>query len=87
MKSSDWLSMDTAPLNPYGQAYGPVILIWCCADETPWPAYFNPRYEWLCRDIGPAWVIPDQEGPPIAPESAAKWMPIAAPVLDGKGQK
>ena len=77
MKSSDWQPMETAPLNPYGQAFGPVILIWCDADNHPWPAYFEPHYDWKCRDPGPAWVVPDQG--PITPEDALAWMPIAAP--------
>lgn len=79
MRSDDWLPMETAPLNPYGKPWGPVILVWCDADERPWPAYFNPWYEWTHRDCGPAWVIPDQDGPPIAPENVTAWMPIAKP--------
>jgi len=78
MRSSDWQPMETAPLNPYGQAYGPTVLIWCDADATPWPAYYSPWHGWEQGDCGPAWLIPDQE-PPIAPENAIAWMPIAAP--------
>lgn len=78
MRSNDWLPMDTAPLNPYGEAHGPVVLIWCDADNHPWPAYFEPRHEWKHRNIGPAWVIPDQETA-IYPTDAVAWMPIAAP--------
>ena len=83
MKSSDWQPMETAPLNPYGKAYGPVVLVFCRGDANPWPAYFSPWHDWKHRDCGPAWVIPDQE-PPIAPEDALGWMAIAAPwsVLD-----
>ena len=79
MRSSDWLPMESAPVNPAGKAFGPVVLIWCDADEYPWPAYFDPGHQWQSRDAGPAWVIPDQDGPPIAPENAKAWMPIAAP--------
>ena len=78
MKPTDWQPMETAPLNPYGKAYGPVILVWCGADNQPWPAYFEPRHDWKCRDIGPGWVIPD-EGSAIAPEDAVAWMPIVGP--------
>lgn len=78
MKSTDWQPMETAPLNPYGEAYGPVILVWCDGDNRPWPAYFEPGYAWKHRDTGPAWVIPDQD-PAIAPEDAIAWMPIAGP--------
>lgn len=78
MRSDDWQPMETAPLNPYGKAFGPVVLIWCASDDHPWPAYFEPWHKWEHRDCGPAWVIPDQ-APPIAPEDAVAWMPIAAP--------
>jgi len=84
MRSSDWQPMETAPLNPYGQAYGPTVLIWCRADATPWPAYYSPWHGWEQRDCGPAWVIPDQE-PAIAPEDAVAWMPIAAPWSEAGG--
>lgn len=85
MRSSDWLPMSSAPLNPYGKAFGPVVLIWCAADNHPWPAYFEPWHGWTTRDCGPAWVIPD-EGGPMAPEDAVAWMPIAAPWHDVKVQ-
>ena len=74
-----WQPMDTAPLNPYGEAFGPVVLIWCDADELPWPAYYRPQYSWQHVDTGPAWVIPDQDGPPIHPDNAKAWMPLPAP--------
>lgn len=77
MRSSDWLPMKTAPLNPDGQAYGPVVLIWNRADEQPWPAQFEPMYGWQHRDTGPAWVVFDGVGDSaIAPEDAVAWMPI-----------
>lgn len=80
MRSSDWQPMETAPLNPYGQAYGPVVLIWDQADNHPWPAQFEPMHGWKERDTGPAWVVCDGIGDSaIAPENAAAWMPIAAP--------
>ena len=60
MRSDDWQPMETAPLNPYGKAFGPVVLIWCASDDHPWPAYFEPWHKWEHRDCGPAWVIPDQ---------------------------
>lgn len=80
MRSSDWQPMETAPLNPYGKAYGPTVLIWCTATATPLPAYYEPMHGWKCRDTGPAWIVDDGTGDaPIAPEDAAAWMPIAAP--------
>lgn len=80
MRSSDWLSMESAPRNPYGEAYGPIVLIWCDADEHPWPAYYEPMHGWKMRDTGPAWVVADGVGDSaIAPEDAVAWMPIAKP--------
>lgn len=75
-----WRSIkdDPPPLNPYGERWGPLIQVWCVGDNTPWPAYYDPWYEWKDRDLGPAWVIPDSE-PPIAPEDASHWRPIDPP--------
>ena len=81
MRAEDWFSMINAPLNDYGERYGPKVLIWCDADETPWSAFYDPAYNWEDRDVGPAWLILDQDGPPIAPEDAKAWMPIAAPLF------
>jgi hypothetical protein len=78
MRAPQWRPMGTAPLNAYGQAYGPTVLVWCEADNTPWPAYYDPGHKWVHRDVGPAWVIPDQD-PAIAPEDAVAWMPIEPP--------
>lgn len=80
MRSNDWQPMHNAPLNPYGERYGPTILVWLKADGNPWPAYYDPRHQWAGRDAGPAWIVPDDsDEPPIAPEDAGGWMPIAAP--------
>lgn len=82
----DWQPMETAPLNPYGKAFGPVVMICCDGDNYCWPAYFDPNYQWKYRDIGPAWVIPDQE-PPIAPENAIGWAPMPLPPETKGGAK
>lgn len=80
MRSDDWLSMETAPLNPYGKPWGPVVLIWDRATRMPIAAYFEPWHGYKDRDCGPAWVVSDGVGDSaIAPEDAAAWMPIAAP--------
>lgn len=74
MRSSDWLPIDTAPLNPYGQAYGPVILLWSATGNVPVAARYN------CTggpNNGPRWMT--QHGDTIQPEDATHWMPIAAP--------
>jgi hypothetical protein len=76
MRSSDWQKMETAPLNPYGKAYGPIVLIWCRADDTPVAAYFDPQGS--IRDNGPRWVCAD-DGQEMFIEDATHWMPIAAP--------
>ncbi len=75
---SEWQPIETAPLNDYGQRWGPVILILCSGDNLPWPAQFDPWYEWKNRDCGPAWVIPDQDTP-ICPDYATHWMPLPEP--------
>ena len=74
MKSSDWQPMGTAPLNPYGQAFGPVVLIWCTADDTPVACYFQPSGG---TDNKARWVTTD--GQEIGDGDALAWMPIAAP--------
>lgn len=75
MRSSDWQPMETAPLNPYGKAYGPNILIWCAADNNPVTCYYQP-----CGGIdnNPRWVCAD-DGSELGEGDAVAWMPIAAP--------
>lgn len=53
MKSDDWQPMETAPLNPYGKPWGPPVLIWDRATETPISAYFEPWHGYKDRDCGP----------------------------------
>ncbi len=79
MRSDDWLPMETAPLNPYGKAYGPTIMIWCRADDLPWPCYFDPTGSMV--DNGPRWRIADdaRDEDYIQPEDALAWQPIAKP--------
>ena len=80
MKSSDWMSMDTAPLNDYGKPWGPTIMIWDAATESPVSVHFDPWFSYKDRDCGPAWVVNDGIGDSaVAPEDAMAWMPIAAP--------
>lgn len=80
MKGSDWKPIDTAPLNPYGKRWGPVILIWDRATGTPVSAYFDPWHGWESRDCGPAWIVHDGVGDTaVAPEDAVAWMPIVEP--------
>jgi hypothetical protein len=81
MRSDDWQSMETAPLNPYGETWGPVVLIWDAANNTPVSAFFEPWHSYKSRDCGPAWVVNDGVGDDaIAPEDAVAWMPISAPL-------
>ena len=79
MKSSDWLPMESAPLNPYGKAFGPMVLIWCSAGNEPVSAWYEPSGG---TDNGPRWVM--LNGDVLADGDALAWMPIAAPwqVLD-----
>jgi hypothetical protein len=80
MKSEDWQSMETAPLNPYGKPWGPIVLIWDRATQSPVCAYFEPWHDYKDQDCGPAWVVSDGVGDSaIQPEDAAGWMDIAKP--------
>ena len=84
MNSSDWQPMNTAPMNPYGKAYGPTVLIWCRADNLPWPCFYSPLGN--IQDNGPRWVIQDRTANVeyIDIEDAGAWMPIAAPEWEGR---
>lgn len=77
MRSSDWMPIETAPLNPYGKAWGPTILVWCTAVPGPVAAYFEPLGS--DNDNGPRWVCVD-DGRELRLEDASHWMPIAAPL-------
>lgn len=77
MRSSDWQPISTAPLNDYGKAWGPVILVWCTADGLPVAAYFDPQGGY--RDNGPRWVEAGGDCGEICIEDVSHWMPIAAP--------
>jgi len=83
MNSSDWCPMQSAPLNPCGERWGPAVLIWDRATETPVSAYFDPWHGYEDRDGGPAWIVNDGVGDSvIAPEDAEAWMPIESPQPD-----
>lgn len=75
MRSDDWQPMETAPLNPYGQAFGPLVLIWCAAGPEPVAAWYEPKGG--CVDNGPRWVM--LNGDVLGDGDAMAWMPIAAP--------
>lgn len=55
-----WQPIKTAPKNPEGKFYGPTVLVFCTADNLPWPAYWgqagktNDATEgtWWCADDG-----------------------------------
>jgi hypothetical protein len=74
---SEWQPIETAPKNPTGEFWGPTILVFCDADELPWPAY------WGAGSSGDGcWIIADNSGEPsseIARENATHWMPITRP--------
>ena len=76
MKSSDWRPIKSAPLNDYGKAYGPVILVWCTADDNPVAVQFNPQGGQI--DNGPQWQCVG-DGKELRLEDASHWMPIEAP--------
>jgi len=72
----DWQPIETAPKNPAGQFTGPIILVWCTADEMVWPAYWGQR-----DDTTGCWQIFDGSGPgdQIMPQDASHWMPLPKP--------
>lgn len=76
MKSDDWRDMDSAPLNPYGKAYGPKVMIWDAAGDEPVAAYYEPSGS--DEDNKPRWVVAS-DGKEIPLENAVAWMPIAEP--------
>ena len=80
----EWKPMKTAPKNPYGERWGPLILIFCGADHTVITAQYDPWYSWEDQDCGPAWVIPDQD-PPLDPKDAVAWCEL--PTLDEIGDQ
>jgi hypothetical protein len=73
MNSNDWLDISTAPLNSYGKAFGPQILVWCSDTEMPVCAYYD------CQ----GW--PDNRGCFVKAETGREienpshWMAIARP--------
>lgn len=73
----DWRPIETAPKNPEGEFYGPVVLIWCTADNTPWPASWGPGGP----DNKGCWVIEDggRQANEIYPDDASHWFPITPP--------
>ena len=76
MRSSDWQPIETAPLNPYGQPRGPVVLIWCIAVPAgPVACYFEP---YGGPDNKPQWIV-EVDGSEIGLAEATHWMPIASP--------
>jgi len=78
MRSNDWLPIETAPRNPEGKFFGPVILVWCIADKLPWPAQFaegGPDNEGCWRVIDEGRSV----GSEIYQSDASHWMPIAVP--------
>lgn len=80
MRSSDWQPIESAPLNPYGQPRGPVVLIWCAADPGPVACYYEP---YGGPDNKPQWLVAS-DGAEIGQGDATHWMPIAAPWPEAK---
>ena len=76
MRQDDWRPIDTAPLNPYGKAWGPIVLVWCTANEQPVAAWFDPQGS--INDNGPRWCTGDN-AEEIGIEDVSHWVPIAPP--------
>lgn len=80
MRSSDWLPIATAPLNPYGQAYGPIVMLHTSDSDWPVAAYFDCQGSII--DNQARWVTADG-GQEIDCAAVTHWMPIAAPWSGG----
>lgn len=74
----NWQPISTAPKNPVGEFYGPTILVFCAADELPWPAYWG---QGMSGDG--CWIVADDDKPApgneMAEGNATHWMPIEKP--------
>lgn len=73
--TTDWQPISTAPKNEAGEFLGPTILIYCTADELPWPAYWGPcsgahaEGAWHSAD-------PSVEPSEFRTEDVTHWMPL-----------
>ena len=81
MRSSDWLPIASAPLNPYGQAYGPIVLLHTSDSDWPVAAYFDSQGSII--DNQARWVTADG-GQEIDCSVVTHWMAIALPWPEDK---
>ena len=81
----EWQPIETAPRNPEGKFYGPVILVWNSADNMPWPASWQQAIKTDDATEG-AWFVCDDASadPEIASKYVTHWMPLPAPPKAGE---
>lgn len=74
---SGWQPIETAPKNPAGTFVGPVVLVWCTADNLPWPAYWGPGG----NDNAGCWTVADGGGDSSEMDEGdvTHWMPLPDP--------
>jgi hypothetical protein len=75
----NWKPIETAPKNPEGKFWGPIILVFCSADNFPWPAYWGQ-----CNKTGDAtegtWFCADGVGDDeFDSRDVTHWMPLPNP--------
>jgi hypothetical protein len=75
----NWQPIETAPKNPEGKFWGPTILVFCSADNFPWPAYWGQ-----CNKTGDAtegtWFCADGVGDDeFDSRDVTHWMPLPNP--------
>lgn len=71
----NWQPIETAPKNPEGKFYGPVILVFYTADGYPWPAYWGPGGP----DNEGCWHVTDGDPTEMESKCVTHWMPLPPP--------
>ena len=72
----NWQPIETAPKNKAGEFWGPTILVWCDADNLPWPAYWAQAQKTGDSDQG-TWFLADGVGDcEFRRSDITHWMPL-----------
>lgn len=74
-----WQPISKAPKNPYGEFFGPTILVWCTADNMPWPAYWGAAAKTNDAYKGTWWMVNDGENTEFEAQTITHWMPLPEP--------
>ena len=76
--SMEWQPIETAPKNPEGKFWGPTILIFCTADNLPWPAYWGQACKTNDATEGAWFIADDGDNSELHLNDASHWMPLPA---------